>query len=96
MSFKILFTETAFKDLEEIFDFIALDNLDEAEKFLEKLKETTGKLADFPQAGKDAKEKFPQLKNLRYIVYKNYLIYYTVQADSVIIERFIHGAREKV
>ena len=78
-------------DLEEIADFIALDNPLRAVSFIREMKESCKKLQEFPLMGVAR----PELeKDSRMLVYKNYRIFYYVTENQVTVDRFLPGSRD--
>lgn len=83
-------------DLAEIIAFIAEDNVVAAEKLAGKIEARLARLADHPALGRiPAEEELVRL-GYRYLVVDNYLVFYTVSAQAVLIHRVIHGARDYV
>ncbi len=79
-------------DLEAIGDFIARDNPARAVIFLEDLRSKCQGLADMP-------ERFPLVARyaatgVRQRVHGDYLIFYRVEAEKVVIIHILHGARD--
>ena len=78
-------------DLDHIFDYIAEENLDAAERFLEQCYNRFTNLIAQPRMG----EARPDLgAALRQVVLGQYLILYQPTSDGVEILRVIHGARD--
>ena len=80
------------RDLETIGDFIAADNPARAVSFLGELRSKCLGLADMP-------ERFPLVQRyeatgVRHRGYGNYLIFYRVEMDRVVILHILHGARD--
>ena len=83
---KILISNEAQKDLEEIFEYISYDSVIYANETLEKIYVRIYELNKNPYLGKVVLEiKFMQLREL---IYKSYRIVYEVQENSKII--YIH------
>lgn len=85
-------TEEAESELEAIADYIARDNPARAISFLGELRTACSKLADLPQA-------FPLLeryasRGIRRRVHGNYLIFYRIEAERVVVIHVLHGARD--
>ncbi len=78
---KILWTEHATACLVEIEDYIAFDDPEAAERWVEKLIKRTRVLADHPQAGR----KLPEMpkSSLRELIEANYRIVYRVTGETV-------------
>jgi len=88
---EIRLTKRAEEDLNEIFNYVAQDNPDAAERFAQRLLKRTEILRTFPNAGRT----FRKRERIRRLVEGPILILYTVhlQARQVEIRRFWHGAR---
>jgi len=84
-------TAEAEYDLETISDYIARDNPARALSFLHELRSKCLGLAEMP-------ERFPlvpryEAAGLRRRVYGNYLIFYRVEREKVVIVHILHGAQ---
>jgi toxin ParE1/3/4 len=93
MDFKIIFSDLAINDLEEIVRFIARDNQPAAARFGAKLMESVRHLAKFPRMGRVVPEQ--NNEDIREIVYKQYRIFHRVRDDAGVVEviRFWDAAR---
>ncbi len=83
-------------DLAEIITFIAEDDVAAAEKLADKIETRFARLADHPALGRIPAEEELAWLGYRYLVVDNYLVFYTVSAQTVLIHRIIHGARDYV
>lgn len=86
------FSAGAEHDLETIGDYIARDNPARAISFLRELREKCLGLADFP-------ERFllvPRYEamGVRHRTHGNYLIFYRLESDRLIIIHILHGAQD--
>lgn len=97
MSYQILITETAKQDLREIAFYIAgraMDN-EVAKHFVTELREQCMKLADFPQSGAFPNDRILRSLDFRYIVHKEYLIFYTIdEAQKIVYVLAIFNSRK--
>jgi plasmid stabilization system protein ParE len=89
---KVTITEAAWEDMLGICRTIGSDSLRRAEAFLEELYEHCVGLADIPAA-------FPltsgyEALGIRRRIFGNYLIFYRVEAKTVVVLHVIHGARD--
>ncbi|GMX61796.1 type II toxin-antitoxin system RelE/ParE family toxin [Paenibacillus elgii] len=93
---RVRYTPAAVDDLDEIFSYITQDNLQNAEKMLEKLNREIGGLADFLPMGSVLSEDDYTLiqRGYRFIVVSPYLIFYRIINNEVIIHRILHGRRD--
>jgi toxin ParE1/3/4 len=78
-------------DLEEIGDYIARDNPRRALTFVQELRERCTQITHHPEAA-PLRPEFGV--DLRLVPFGRYLIFYTVSAKAVRIERILHGARQ--
>ncbi|MFB5676375.1 type II toxin-antitoxin system RelE/ParE family toxin [Paenibacillus terreus] len=93
---KIKYTPAAVDDMDEIFSYIAQENLAWAEEMLLKLNSKIGGLAEFPHMGSVLSEDdFPLIqRGYRFIVVPPYLVFYRIINDTVVIHRILHGRRD--
>ncbi len=94
---EIIFSEYVESELTAIWEFIALDNIDAADRFLESVQATFQELARMPRMGCARKFSHKRLRNLRSFRVKdftNYLIFYEPLADGVSVFHILHGARD--
>lgn len=88
---RLLKRPEAESDLEEIWWYIAQDNPNNADIFLDRIQETCLALADFPNMGTNRNN----LKmGLRSQPVGNYLIFYFPLEDGIDIVRVLHGSRD--
>jgi toxin ParE1/3/4 len=84
-------------ELAAIWDYIAIDNLDAADRFLDAAYGTFEELARMPGMGRT--RNFPQarlnnLRSFRIKDFENYLIFYSPTQDGVEVFHVLHGARD--
>jgi toxin ParE1/3/4 len=87
---KLVFSDMAEADLEEIGDYIALDNPLRAMSFIAELRSHCAQLLLFPEAAALRQELG---EGLRSQPHGRYLIFYRVAEHSVRIERILQGNR---
>lgn len=78
-------------DLDEIWWYIAQDNLDCADKLLDEIEETSRKLSRFPKMGRNRDELHPGLKSFPIGMY---LVFYMPMSGGILIVRVLHGMRD--
>ena len=84
------FTPQAEIDLEEIGDYIALDNPRRAVTFIQEIRRQCEKIADTPMSYLAR----PDLGGaIRICIHGNYLVVFEPFADGALILRILHGAR---
>ena len=81
----------ALADVEEIWDYIAQDNLAAADRLVDELFEAFAGLAAMPEKGYIRQELTNKL--VRFWVVRNYLIVYRPSSTPLQILAVIHGAR---
>ena len=85
------FSPQAEKDLDEIADFIAADDLETARRFVILLKEKCFRLASTPRIGREHKELSP---DTFFFPAGNYMIAYLITDYGIHVVRVIHAARD--
>ena len=87
---RVIRTRRADRDLEEIAIFIAGDDADAADAFVDRFDEKFTLLARFPNLGRAR----PELgRDLRSFPLGRYLIVYRPRKDGISVVRVVHGAR---
>ena len=92
--FEIRYLPTAENDLDEIFDYIMMDDPSAAVSTLENFNRSISQLAFNSKLGVAPKD--DRLKKLGYrmLIVGKYLVFYVVKTNTVQIRRIIHGARQ--
>jgi toxin ParE1/3/4 len=78
-------------DLSEIWEFIAQENVERADAFVDRIDEKFRALAAQPLMGRERRELGP---GIRSIAMAPYVIFYEALTDGVVIVRVLHGARD--
>jgi toxin ParE1/3/4 len=78
-------------DLDEIWWYIAQDNPDNADRFLDKIEERCQELAQFPHMGISREE---LMLTLRSLPLGNYLIFYLPIEDGIEVVRVLPAMRD--
>ncbi|MBD2679667.1 MULTISPECIES: type II toxin-antitoxin system RelE/ParE family toxin [Nostoc] len=81
----------AAQDIENIWKYLAQNNLKAANQIFDTLRESFPKLAKFPQMGKQRSELAPLLRSFPV---KNYLIFYRPIDEGIEIVRILHGSQD--
>lgn len=89
---KILWSDVAERDLDEIHDHIARDVPYYAGQFVDKLIEATDKLQEHPRIGRMVPEAGYR-DDVRERIVQGYRIVYWLQTERLIILTVIHGSR---
>jgi plasmid stabilization system protein ParE len=81
----------AYNDLDEVWDYIASDNLDAADRVREELYEAMGSLASFPLQGHQRSD-FTS-RPIRFWPVRDFLIAYAPQEHPLVVLAVLHGRR---
>lgn len=81
----------AYADLDEIWDYIAADSLDAADRVLADIDESIHSLADFPKAGHVRPDL--SLRPVRFLVVRDFLIAYAPEENPLLVLAVVHGRR---
>lgn len=87
----VIWTVTAYKDLQNIVEYISQDSIYYAMAFYDDVMDTSQTLNEFPQRGRVV----PEMDDpeMREIFIHRYRLIYRIQRDRIIIQTIIHGAR---
>ncbi|GHU44486.1 hypothetical protein FACS1894111_11830 [Clostridia bacterium] len=96
--FKVSYSGTAIKDLEQIGDYIAeqLQNPQAALNTLHNIQDTIDKLSAFPHMGSLLADVTKTATDYRFLVCGNYLAFYHFSKDEVLIDRILYGQRDYI
>lgn len=96
MSFEVLLTDDAARDLEELYDYIArYDAPGKADHVLEQIDKCFAKLAESPQRGPYPKELLLLgIREYREIFFKPYRVIYRVIGNNVFVLLVVDGRRD--
>jgi len=96
MSFAVLLTEDAARDLNELYDYItAHDSPQKADNVLEQIETTFSTLSEFPERGVYPKELLKLgIREYREIFFKPYRIIYRVMDKNVYVLLIVDGRRD--
>jgi len=83
----------AYADLDEIFDYILVDNPQAAERTLDKIMDSLRHLENFPLSGAPLHEHSLKKFNFRMIIVGPYIAFYRFVEDKIFVYRIVHGAR---
>jgi toxin ParE1/3/4 len=92
MARKVMWTESAWRDLEEVADYIATDSSYYAAAFVREAREAARTLAYLAERGRVVPE-FND-PSIRELFVRSYRLIYRVAEQAVYIIGFIHGARD--
>ena len=88
---KLIISDQAAEDLEEIWQHIGIDNPAAADKFVEVIYEKCLHIEENPEIGRNRDELLP---GIRCLPVKKYLIFYRIKIKAVQIVRILSGYRD--
>jgi toxin ParE1/3/4 len=94
---RIILSEFVDPELTAIWEYIALDNIDAADRFLESVHATFQELVRMPRMGhgrKFSQERLNNLRSFRVKDFPNYLVFYEPLPDGINVFHILHGARD--
>jgi toxin ParE1/3/4 len=92
---RILYSEEAQNDVDEIYVYIATENSPaSADRIIDSLVETCNSLAEFPRLGRRREEFDHKWREARSIGNSGYQVFYTEYRGDVVILRILHGSRD--
>ena len=86
-----VFHPEALNDLDEIWEYIATDNLDAADRMLEELYTSIQSLVKFPYQGHTRTDLTS--RPLRFQTFRDYVIVYTPAENPLAVVAVLHGRR---
>jgi len=96
MPFAVLLTDDAARDLDEIYNYIALhDAPQKADSVLEQIEKAFSRLSESPERGACPKELLPLgIREYREVFFKPYRIIYRVMDENVYVLLIVDGRRD--
>ena len=97
MALRIFITPKASQDLDEIYNFIAQNNVDTALKFFDAARQTFNQLAKNPGIGTIYEVSKPELKGIRkwrVKKFNKYIIFYFHSDNLIEIVRILYAGRD--
>ncbi len=85
---RVIQTRLSLRDLDSIWDYMAEDNPEKASRFIRELRDRIEILAEQPRMGRRRDE---LSVGLRSFSFGNYVVFYRIVDDDVIINRVLHG-----
>ena len=91
--YKVRIARSAEKDIESIYNYIAVDNPDAAVAFVIELEHQISTLETFPYRCPIIPEATDLGVDYRHLLYRDYRTIFRVSGKTVFISRVIHGSR---
>ena len=93
-TYKIKIFPTAKQDLEEVIGYLNTLSPDAASKYYDLLVEEIAGLSKMPERCPKPKDLALAVKGYRYLIVKNYLVFYVIIGDTVQIRRILYARRD--
>ena len=93
-TYKVKIFPTAKQDLEEVIGYLNTLSPDAASKYYDLLVEEIASLSKMPERCPKPKDLALAVKGYRYLIVKNYLVFYVIIGDTVQIRRILYARRE--
>lgn len=91
--YKVELLPTAWEDLDEIFDYISINNPNSAKKTLDKIIKSLRRLEQFPNSGAYAPDIELKKYGFRMVISSPYISFYRFIEDKVFIYHVVHGSK---
>ena len=91
--YKVELLPAAWDDLQEIFDYIFLDNPKVAENVIDTIIKSLRILEDFPNAGSYPSDIELKRHGFKMVVCPPYISFYRVIEDTALVYHIVHGKR---
>lgn len=91
--YEIRFLQIAEEDFAEIISYIAMDSPKSAAVLAEKVIKEIEVLSYNPKLGRVPSDEDIKILGYRYLIVRNYIVFYTIEDDKIFIHRILHGAR---
>ena len=92
--YKIKLLRIAEDDFSEIVTYVSADRPSAADALATKIEKNLNLLSKSPHLGRVPKEDELSRLHYRYLVVENYLIFYTIEGQTIYVHRILHGARD--
>ena len=93
-TYKIKIFPTAKQDLEEVIGYLNTLSPDAESKYYDLLVEEIVSLSKMPERCPKPKDLALAVKGYRYLIVKNYLVFYVIIGDTVQIRRILYARRD--
>lgn len=96
MTFEVLLSSDAERDIEDIYRFVAInDSVDKAERLLSAIEALCLGLAEMPERGNVPKELSPLgIQEFRELHYKPYRVIYRIYGVRIVVYALLDGRRD--
>ena len=96
MKNEIIYTPESLRDMDAIWDYIALElqNLQAAEKMIDRIMDKADQLTEFAESGTLVSAISEVIGEERFLVCGSYMIFYHTEKQRVVIDRVLYGRRD--
>ena len=91
--YQIRLLKIAEEDFTEIVTFIASENPIAAITIADKIEKNLELLSENPQLGRIPRDEDIRSLGYRYLIVQNYIVFYTIENQVILIHRILHSAR---
>lgn len=91
--YEIRFLKIAEEDFAEIISYIAMNSPKSAANLAEKIVKDIEILSYNPRFGRVPSDEDIKILGYRYLIVRNYIVFYTIENNKIFIHRILHGAR---
>ena len=93
-AYKVLIFPTAEQDLSDIVDYLKTLSTDVALRYYDLLIDEIASLSEMPERCPKPRDLALAAKGYRYLIVKDYLVFYVVSGNTVEIRRIVYGRRD--
>ncbi len=93
MTYEVLISPRAMRDIDEVAAYIELDSPANAQSWLRGVREAIASLADLPRRCPPARESHSEGPEFRQLVFGSYRILFTITGQTVFVVHVRHGHR---
>ena len=93
----MIWHRSAEEDLAETYEYIGADSPSAAEQLVDAVEATVGFLIENPSAGRERGFRTEAARDVRswpVRSFQDYLLFYRVEEDALVVVRIVHGARD--
>lgn len=91
---KLIFSDLALNDLEEIVLYISRDSIENAFRFQQKIVDCAKNLIALPKIGTLIPDNKLSSKDYRMLIVDNYILFYKIYSDEIRVLRILNGRRD--
>lgn len=93
IKYEVKLLPVAYSDLDEIFDYILVENPKAAGEILDGIMDSLRRLENYPDSGAPLLDRSLKKFNFRMVITGPYIAFYRFIDDQILVYRILHGAR---